>query len=107
MMHDEMLLQQQQQQQHGQQRKMWNTAEIQQFYANFAKQYDHEIEHVAHDDVGYPSPTILGQWAVQWLNERQHLLKVKHTETNGHSEHAIRVLDLGCGTGQSSAALVT
>ncbi|KAI9219616.1 S-adenosyl-L-methionine-dependent methyltransferase [Blastocladiella britannica] len=74
----------------------WSPADIVSYYASYAASYDIEIERDAHS---YPSPFLLGSWIVDHL-------AAHHRQTNS-STPVLRVLDVGCGTGQSSRMFFT
>ncbi|KAJ3373703.1 hypothetical protein GGF31_000548 [Allomyces arbusculus] len=101
----------------------WTPEEIASFYGAYAAKYDQEIEA---DLAAYPAPFVLGAWVVEWLcaygkdllaqDAATHVLDA-HTTTPYRIVDAVnaptaaaecgvlRVLDLGCGTGQSSRML--
>jgi 2-polyprenyl-3-methyl-5-hydroxy-6-metoxy-1,4-benzoquinol methylase len=66
----------------------WTTQEIQQFYDSYSKSYDAETSADT-----YPSPHILSCWLLQQLNSRK----------TQDSLSQRNILDIGCGTGQSSS----
>lgn len=68
----------------------WTTEEIKQFYDSYAKSYDAESS----TDT-YPSPFIISCWLLEQLINR----KVEDPS----SKPPINILDVGCGTGQSSS----
>lgn len=71
---------------------LWEFNEIENFYSKFADEYDKDIEQSVNN---YPAPHIIGNWMMSQLKKRlDEGLLAKGTE--------LRVLDLGCGTGQSS-----
>ena len=69
----------------------WTTAEIKQFYDSYAKSYDAESS----TDT-YPSPFIISCWLLEQLNSRK-------VDDPSLSKPLINILDVGCGTGQSSS----
>ncbi len=72
---------------------LWSFKQMQQFYSDYAKDYDKDISVET-----YPAPFVIGSWIVQHV----------HSAMSNHQnlpERCIRVLDLGCGTGRSSAPL--
>ncbi|KAI3653271.1 hypothetical protein MP228_001218 [Amoeboaphelidium protococcarum] len=93
------------QEQHGTQNEMWNTTEIQKFYAKYAEQYDKEVDSTADGDASYPSPTILFNWALSWFRERAQFSRALSPQLKQSlaGSESLSVLDLGCGTGQSCA----
>jgi ubiquinone/menaquinone biosynthesis C-methylase UbiE len=72
------------------QRIMWTPEEIVAFYGNYAAKYDEDIDANA---ATYPAPFVIGKWILDWL----HLV---HPTADSEG---IKILDVGCGTGQSSA----
>jgi cyclopropane fatty-acyl-phospholipid synthase-like methyltransferase len=62
----------------------WNIHQVVEFYDNYAHQYDNDTP-----ESQYPSASLLNGWVVE------HLLAL---------ERPVKVLDVGCGTGKSSAA---
>ncbi|KAI8823703.1 S-adenosyl-L-methionine-dependent methyltransferase [Fimicolochytrium jonesii] len=64
----------------------WSIEEVTRFYGNYAHSYDDEI---AADS--YPAPSVIATWVLAHL-----------TNSQPPEGGKFRVLDLGCGTGQSS-----
>jgi hypothetical protein len=55
----------------GVQLDMWSADQIAQYYANYAMQYETDINENAHT---YPTPFVLGRWCVEhMLNEFRDL----------------------------------
>ncbi|ORZ36768.1 S-adenosyl-L-methionine-dependent methyltransferase [Catenaria anguillulae PL171] len=76
--------------------KLWSASEIVAYYAEFAQSYDTDIEA---DHRSYPAPFIIGSWILE------HLRKFPPeaiSDTQSVAGGELRILDLGCGTGQSS-----
>ncbi|KAI9178952.1 hypothetical protein H9P43_005614 [Blastocladiella emersonii ATCC 22665] len=71
-------------------RIMWTPAQIVSYYASYAAKYDEEIDANLQ---GYPAPFVVGSWIVEYLCKQQR---------DSGAAATLRVLDLGCGTGQSS-----
>ena len=69
----------------------WTKTEIQQFYDSYAKSYDSESSLEA-----YPSPTILSCWLLESL-------QIQHQNATKSNPKQLNVIDVGCGTGQSSS----
>ncbi|KNE72824.1 hypothetical protein AMAG_16928 [Allomyces macrogynus ATCC 38327] len=102
----------------------WTPEEIAAFYGAYAAKYDQEIEA---DLAAYPAPFVLGAWVVEWMRTHGKDLLAQDTAaqvldaytttpyrivdavnascTAAAKENVLRVLDLGCGTGQSSRML--
>lgn len=68
----------------------WTKTEIQQFYDSYAKSYDAETSQES-----YPAPFILSCWLMSEMSEMK-----TGTVT---MKNQINILDVGCGTGQSSS----
>lgn len=80
----------------GKQVGMWNQQKICSFYRDYARQYETEVC----DSPGlYPAPFLLGNWCMDWFLQQQQQLAASGSEAS--TPAALRVLDLGCGTGQS------
>ncbi|KAJ3014402.1 hypothetical protein HKX48_005180 [Thoreauomyces humboldtii] len=69
----------------------WSIKQVKEFYASYAKKYDEEIL-----PENYPAPFVIASWVVSYL------ANISHTAPD-----PLRVLDLGCGTGQSSKLFFT
>ncbi|KAJ3359137.1 hypothetical protein GGF32_009584 [Allomyces javanicus] len=101
----------------------WNPEEIASFYGAYAAKYDQEIEA---DLAAYPAPFVLGAWVVEWLRAHgkdmlaqdtaeqvldagtttpYRIVNAVNVLTAAGECGVLRVLDLGCGTGQSSRML--
>ena len=79
----------------GTQVRMWSGQEIAEFYRGFVQQYDDDISSNCAD---YPAPFLIGRWVLeQWQSQQQQQLS---------KVDKIRVLDLGCGTGQSGVPFI-
>ncbi|TPX58353.1 hypothetical protein PhCBS80983_g03204 [Powellomyces hirtus] len=63
----------------------WSIEQVTEFYGSYAEEYDDEI----HRD-SYPAPFVIASWVVSHLSQN----------VENDSKEALRVLDLGCGTGQ-------
>ncbi|KNE62321.1 hypothetical protein AMAG_07552 [Allomyces macrogynus ATCC 38327] len=103
----------------------WSPEKIASFYGAYAAKYDQEIEA---DLAAYPAPFVLGAWVIEWLRAHGKDLLAQNTAVQvldvgtttpysivdavnapamqaAECEPVLRVLDLGCGTGQSSRML--
>lgn len=69
----------------------WSVDEVTNFYSSYAKSYDDQIQ-----TDSYPAPSVIGSWVLD------HLSKLSQ---NSDPSEALRVLDLGCGTGQRYARI--
>ena len=69
----------------------WSFKDIAQYYAEYSKNYDAQI-----DSDSYPAPFIISRWVLEGLLAQQPLLK------QGQTKPLLRpkILDIGCGTGQ-------
>ncbi|KAL7749888.1 hypothetical protein RI367_004764 [Sorochytrium milnesiophthora] len=65
----------------------WSVDKVAAYYAAYAPNYDRDIDQ---DPSMYPAPFTVASWIVQSLPSLP-------------SKQTIRILDVGCGTGQSSA----
>ncbi|KAI8810729.1 S-adenosyl-L-methionine-dependent methyltransferase [Cladochytrium replicatum] len=70
---------------------LWDLDEIAAFYGSYAAKYDDEIQADT-----YPAPFVVGSWIVE------HVLAGNSTPSGAIVNKRLRVLDVGCGTGQSS-----
>ncbi|KAI9011376.1 S-adenosyl-L-methionine-dependent methyltransferase [Gaertneriomyces semiglobifer] len=70
----------------------WSISQITDFYASYSKQYDEGIQRDT-----YPAPFIISCWVLEFLKSHRNLVDGKN----------VSVLDLGCGTGQSSKVFLT
>ena len=75
----------------GQQLEMWDYGQIVSFYERFAKKYDLEPDL---NKLEYPGPLTIAEWSLAYLY--RSLLPLDSNSIT------LRILDLGCGTGQSS-----
>ncbi|RKO87195.1 hypothetical protein BDK51DRAFT_25497, partial [Blyttiomyces helicus] len=73
----------------------WDLTQVQKFYGEFAEKYDSDVS----PDT-YPAPFIIGKWTLAHLQSHSSVLS---TAEHAHPKRFC-VLDLGCGTGQSSKA---
>jgi SAM-dependent methyltransferase len=74
----------------------WSIKDIAQYYAEYSKDYDAEI-----DADSYPAPFIISRWVLEGLLSQQPRLK-----QNPASAPRQKILDIGCGTGQRCVILV-
>jgi len=86
----------------------WDIKEIESFFGNYASRYDQEIEA---DRQGYPAPFVIGSWILDFLLSIKKLSSTTDKVTMSNKQNLytselpnyIKILDLGCGTGQSSS----
>ncbi|KAJ3286990.1 hypothetical protein HK104_008796 [Borealophlyctis nickersoniae] len=71
----------------------WSIQEVTSFYGSYAKEYDEDIKLET-----YPAPFAIGSWVLDFL------LRVRPAQSGKAPQEDTRfkLLDLGCGTGQSS-----
>ncbi|KAJ3156426.1 hypothetical protein HDU89_004208 [Geranomyces variabilis] len=74
----------------------WSIDQVTKFYGEYATQYDDEIR----DPNSYPAPFVIASMVLAHLAQNKENSDVDADGDSGAPP--LRVLDLGCGTGQSS-----
>ncbi|KXS16824.1 S-adenosyl-L-methionine-dependent methyltransferase [Gonapodya prolifera JEL478] len=93
----------------GHARSTWSVSDISAYYKDYSRSYDDEIDS---DRSTYPAPFIISRWVLDYLTRAQIFSPAPGERDSGpihpgSCTKPYKILDLGCGTGQSSAIFLS